>query len=63
MAMAGSDTRLDVGALSADELRRVDNPVLKDVLQRVRKQIEDESKGSRDVTAHYSHVNFYSSIT
>jgi hypothetical protein len=63
MVLKTDGVRFDINDLTVGEIRQLDHPVLKDVLLRVRQQIEAEASGAHEMAQHYSHVNFYSSIS
>ncbi len=53
---------LDLNNVTVGDVRRLDNPVLKSVMLQVKKQMEEEAAGSRDLMQHTSHSVFYSGI-
>jgi hypothetical protein len=55
-------TKIDLAAFSSNDIQQVDNEVIKGMLQRVKKQLEEEAHADGGIMNHSSHVNFYSAV-
>ena len=60
MAPTESGAPLDMGNLTVGDIQGLDNPVLKAVLLKVKKHLEEQAAGVREPMAHTSHEVFYS---
>ena len=62
MESAEGGVELDVTNLTVSDIRQLDNPVLREVLLKVKQQIEAEATGSEGLTEHTVHAEHYQNL-